>query len=136
MPVKVVVGNSSSRPAAYSYNQTVLVSYYYCHTSDFTNLDTCAILLLTRRRASTSILWHFAFALCCHSNENRAQIANPPNNAQLRSTPAISQVKFSLHSNPCSSAGMRQRTDRYTRTHTHTQTDTHAWPIYISRGEM
>jgi len=98
IPVKVVVGNSSSRPAAYSYNQTVLVSYYYYHTSDFINLDTCAILLLTRHRASTSILWHFAFALCCHRNENRASIANPPNNAQLGGTPTISQVKLTFES--------------------------------------
>ena len=26
-------------------------------------------------------------ALCCHSNEIRAQIANPPNSAQLEGTP-------------------------------------------------
>ena len=26
-------------------------------------------------------------ALCCHSNETRASIANPPNNAQLKGTP-------------------------------------------------
>jgi len=37
----------------------------------------------TRHRASTSNRWHFAFALCCHSNETRAPIANPPNSAQL-----------------------------------------------------
>jgi len=29
-------------------------------------------------------------ALCCHSNENRAPIANPPNSTQLGDTPTIS----------------------------------------------
>jgi len=28
-------------------------------------------------------------ALCCHSNETRAPIANPPNSAQLEETPTI-----------------------------------------------
>jgi len=28
-------------------------------------------------------------ALCCHSNETRAAIANPPNSAQLEGTPTI-----------------------------------------------
>ena len=37
--------------------------------------------------AITSTRWHFAFALCCHSNETRAAIANPPNSAQLGRTP-------------------------------------------------
>ena len=42
---------------------------------------------ITRHRASTSTRWHFAFGLCCHSNETRAPIANPPNSAQLEGTP-------------------------------------------------
>jgi len=29
-------------------------------------------------------------ALCCHSNETRAPIANPPNNAQLQGAPYYS----------------------------------------------
>jgi len=33
----------------------------------------------TKHRASTSTRWHFAFALCCHSNETHASIENPPN---------------------------------------------------------
>jgi len=37
-------------------------------------------------RASTSTRWHFAFRLCCHGNETRAPIANPPNSAQLGDT--------------------------------------------------
>jgi len=28
-------------------------------------------------------------ALCCHSNETRAQIANPPNSAELEGIPTI-----------------------------------------------
>jgi len=31
-------------------------------------------------------------ALCCHTNENRAPIANTPNSAQLEGTPTIPQV--------------------------------------------
>ena len=33
----------------------------------------------TRHRASTSTRYHFASGLCCHSNETRTPIANPPN---------------------------------------------------------
>jgi len=38
-------------------------------------------------------------ALCCHSNETRAPIANPPNSAQLKGTPCHSS---NLHPGPCS----------------------------------
>ena len=52
-------------------------------------------------------------ALCCHSNETRAPIANSLNIiAQLGDTPES-------HPGPCSSAGMRRRTDRQGK-HTHT----------------
>jgi len=34
-------------------------------------------------RVQACTRWHFAFALCCHSNATRAPIANPPNSAQL-----------------------------------------------------
>jgi len=43
----------------------------------------------TRHTASTSTRWHFAFGLCCHSNETSAPIANPPNSAQLEGTPTV-----------------------------------------------
>jgi len=36
-------------------------------------------------------------ALCCHSNETRAPIANPPNSARLEGTPTIPQVTFRVH---------------------------------------
>jgi len=46
----------------------------------------------TRHRASTSTRWHFAFALCCHSNETHAPIAKPTNSAKLEGTPTIPQI--------------------------------------------
>jgi len=42
--------------------------------------------------------------LCCHSNETRAPIANPPNSAQLDVT---HYHPHKLHPGPCSSVGMR-----------------------------
>jgi len=52
------------------------------------------------------------FALCCHSNATRAPIANPPNSAQLGGS-LYHTAK--LHPGPCSSVGVRPRTD--TQTH-------------------
>jgi len=60
-------------------------------------------------------------ALCCHSNETCALIANPPNSTQLQGIPYRSHK---LHPGPCSSVGMRQGTDR--------QTHIQPWPLYIS----
>jgi len=74
-----------------------------------------------RHRASTSTRWHYAFALCCHSNETSPPIANPPKNEQLGSIPYHSHK---LHPGPCSSVGMRRRTDRQTDTDTHRNTQT------------
>ena len=45
-------------------------------------------------------------ALCYHSNETRAPIANPPNSVQLEDTPYHSP---NLHQGPCKSVGMWQR---------------------------
>ena len=50
-----------------------------------------------RHRASTSTRWHFVFALCCHSNETSAPIANPPNSAQLGGTPYHSPSYIRVH---------------------------------------
>ena len=50
-------------------------------------------------------------ALCCHSNETRAPITNPPNSAQLDSPHTIPP---NVHPGPCNSVGMRQGTDRHT----------------------
>jgi len=58
-----------------------------------------------------STRWHFAFALCCHSNATRAPIANPPNSAQLGGTLSFPK----LHPAQCSSMGMRPWTDTQTR---------------------
>jgi len=60
-------------------------------------------------------------ALCCHSNETREPIANPPNTAQLEGTPYHSSK---LYPGPCSSVRMWRGTDRR---HTHTQTHTHTY---------
>jgi len=60
-------------------------------------------------------------ALCCHRNETRAPIANPPICAQLEGTPYQHPT---LHSGPCSSVGMRRGTN--------TQTHRRPWPLYIS----
>jgi len=48
-------------------------------------------------------------------------IANPPNSAQLGGTLTISPK---LHPGPCSSSGMRPRTDRQTDTHAQTRVTT------------
>jgi len=48
-------------------------------------------------------------ALCCHSDETRAPVANPPNCAQLDGNPYHSP---NLHPVPCSSVGMWQGTDK------------------------
>jgi len=47
----------------------------------------------TRRRASTSTRWHFAFGLCCYSNEILAPIANVPNSVQLEGTPSPTYIR-------------------------------------------
>jgi len=70
------------------------------------------------------------FALCCHSNATRAPIANPPNSAQLGGSLYHAPK---LHPAPCSSVGVRPRTDRHTDRQTHRQTHRRAWPQYILR---
>jgi len=40
----------------------------------------------TRHRALADILHS---ALCCHNDETGAQVANPPNSAQLEGTPTV-----------------------------------------------
>jgi len=69
------------------------------------------IMMIIRHTTSTSTRWLFVFALCYHSNVTRAPIANPPNSAQLGERPYHSPK---LHPGPCSSVGMRPRTDKHT----------------------
>jgi len=59
------------------------------------------------------------FALCCHSNATRAPIANPRNSAQLEGSLYRAPK---LHPSPCSSVGVRPRTDTQTDSHTDRQT--------------
>jgi len=53
-------------------------------------------------------------ALCCHGNQTRAPIANPPNSAQLEGTRYHSP---NLHPGPCSSVGMRRGGQTHTDGH-------------------
>ena len=75
----------------------------------------CQPQMTTRHRRSTSTRWHFAFGLCCHSNETQASIANPPNSAQLGGTPYHSPK---LHQGLSSSVGMWPQTDMRMQTDT------------------
>jgi len=61
-------------------------------------------------------------ALCCHSNETCAPIANQHYSAQLEDTTYNSST---LHPSPCNSVGMRRGAG--------SQIHRCAWPIYISR---
>jgi len=63
-------------------------------------------------------------------NTTRAPIANPPNSAQLGGIPYHYPK---LHPGPCSSVGMRRRTDTQTDRHAHRQTHRREWPQYILR---
>jgi len=58
-------------------------------------------------------------ALCCHSNETHAPIANPPNSAQLEGTPTIipSHIRVRAVVWACG----KGQTDTHTQTHAHTQ---------------
>jgi len=101
-------------------------SQYFAPRGAGTNTTCCClhvdtIFCLIRHRASRSSRWHFAFGLCCYSNEIRAPIANPPNSAQLPGTPYHSSK---LHPGPCTacSVGVMRGTDRHRR----------PWPLYIS----
>jgi len=58
----------------------------------------------------------------CHSNATRAPIANPPNSAQVGGSLYHSPK---LHTGPCTSVGMRPRTDRHTERDTHTDARDH-----------
>jgi len=74
-----------------------------------------------------------ANSLCCHSNATRAPIANPPNSAQLEGSLYHAPK---LHPGPCSSVGVRPRTDTHTLTQTDTQTRVttiHFCVVYDSR---
>jgi len=71
--------------------------------ADFTQVDVTqcapdrADTIQTRHRTSTSTADISRSALCCHSNETRAPIANPPNSAQLEGTPAIPPSYIRVH---------------------------------------
>ena len=81
----------------------------------------CHLLVTNQQRACNPR--KLGFALCCHSNATGAPIANPPNSAQLGGS-LYHAAK--LHPDPCSSVGVRPRTD------THTQTQTRVTTIHFA----
>ena len=84
----------------------------------WTNLQAVKILRnkITARHERVQALADISrSALCCHSNETRAPIANPPNSAQLEGTIYHSH---NSHPGPCSSMEMRRGTDRHTNRQT------------------
>ena len=62
-------------------------------------------------------------ALCCHSNETRAPIANPPNIAQLGASPGIpsSYIRVCAVVWECGDGQTDRQMDRYTHTDKHDQ---------------
>ena len=65
-----------------------------------------------------SLRFRFRRSLCCHSNETRVPIANPPNSAQLDGTPTIlpTYIRVSAVVWECGEG----------------QTHRRPWPLYIS----
>jgi len=63
-------------------------------------------------------------ALCCHTNETRASIANPSNSAQLGGGTRYTIPPSYIRVRPCSSTGMRRGTDRHTQTDRQTRRHT------------
>jgi len=79
----------------------------------------------TSHRASTKALADISrSALCCHSNETRAPIANPLTIAQLEGTPTIPPSYIRIRKVQCENAARDRHTDRLTHKR--------ASPLYIS----
>jgi len=72
-------------------------------------------------------------ALCCHSNETRPPIANPPNSAQLGGNPYHSPK---THPGPWSSVGMRRGTDTQTRVTTITYILRHLYTTHAKCNKL
>jgi len=55
-------------------------------------------------------------ALCCHCNETRAPIVNPPNSAQLEGTPyhSPSYIRVRAVLRECGEGQTQRQTDRHT----------------------
>jgi len=67
-------------------------------------------------------------ALCCHSNETRALIPNPPNSAQLEGTPTIRPIYIRARAVVWECG--EEQTD--TQTHTDTQKQTAVINIHFA----
>ena len=105
--------------------------------TNFIALEKASMTLKVTQITFHRLLWILAsslsfhiWRLCCHSNETRALIANPPNGEQLGRTPCYCPK---LHLGQCS-VGMRWWTAHTDCRRTHTQSDIHrrGRPIYIS----
>jgi len=74
-------------------------------------------------------------ALCCHSNETRAPIANPPNSAQLDGTPTIpaSYIRIRAVVWACGHGQTHTHTDRQADTQTPVTIIHFASSIYAQR---
>jgi len=102
----------------------IVRQYPHCYALNGGSTITEPVIVLiaswTRHRASTSTCWYFAFGLCCHSNETRALVANPPNTAQLEGIPyhSPSYIRVCVVMYECGD----WQTDRQTDRHTNTQT--------------
>jgi len=77
----------------------------------------------------------FCAAPCCHSNETRAPIANPPSSAQLGAPPTIPPSYIRVRAVVW--AYGEGQTDRQTRTHTHTDArDQYTFRVVYDSREM
>jgi len=78
-------------------------------------------------------------ALCCHSNETRAAIANPPNSIHLDGTPTIppspSYIRLRAVVWKCGEGQRDRETQTHTHTHTHTQTQTVVSNIHFASSK-
>jgi len=86
------------------------------------------LLITNQQRAGTPC--KLGFVLCCHCNATGAPIANPPNSAQLGGSLYYAPK---LHPGPCSSVGVRPRTDTQTHRHTDARDHNTFCVIYDSR---
>jgi len=120
----VQLGAASTMPPSYIRVRAVVWAYGRGQTDTQTRMTTIHFVPSTTHAKCNQQHAHtprkLRFALCCHSNATRAAIVNPPNSAQLGGSLHHAPK---LHPGPCSSVGVRPRTDR--------QTHRCAWPQYI-----
>jgi len=119
----VQLGAASTMPPSYIRVRAVVWAYGRGQTDTQTRMTTIHFVPSTTHAKCNQQHAHtprkLRFALCCHSNATRAAIVNPPNSAQLGGSLHHAPK---LHPGPCSSVGVRPRTDRQTGTQTRVTT--------------